>query len=76
MRAKPLEAALRLCRRFRPFRPYTIELMTGDRFVVRHPEALRYRGGLAVFVEPDGLRRYFDAESVCQVFEAEVPSGR
>ena len=76
MRPDTFEFALYLCRLHRPFRPYTVELMTGDRFAVRHPEALRFRRKFAIFVEPDGLRRFFDAESVCQVIEAEVPPQR
>jgi hypothetical protein len=73
MRSGTFDFALHLCRRSRPFRPYTVELMTGERFIVRHPEALRFRRQFAILVEPDGLRRFFDAESVCQVIEAEVP---
>ena len=62
------------CRRRRPFRPFTVELVTGERMTVRHPEALRLRKDLAAFVEPDGFRRYFDAASVCQVFAEAVPA--
>jgi hypothetical protein len=51
----------------RPFRPFVVELVSGDRFRVRHPEALVLRGTLAVYNAPNQAIRLFDSESVCQL---------
>ena len=34
----------------RPFQPFTVPLVNGDRFQVDHPEALVIRDGIAVFM--------------------------
>jgi len=49
-----------------PFRSFTVELVSGDRIQVDHPEALILRGGEAVFVSSDGVPTLFDHESVSQ----------
>jgi hypothetical protein len=72
MRTDPFERALRVICRRRPFQPYTVEFMTGELLVIKHPEALAVRRRLATLTEPDGLRRYFDAHSVSQLFAGEV----
>ena len=59
--------ALRLFSRRRPFLPYVVELNTGFRLVVLHPEALMLRRELAVFVRRDYFTRLFDAASVTQL---------
>jgi hypothetical protein len=63
------EGALRAFRRRTPFRPFTVELVSGDRFQVDHPEALVPRGGAAVFFAADGELKLRDRESVSQVLE-------
>lgn len=50
-----------------PFQPFAIELNSGDRFEVLHPEAVAFGGGTAVFVSPGGVPRLFDHESVTQL---------
>ena len=52
-----------------PFRPFVVELVSGDRFQVDHPEALATRGGTAVFFSPEGDIRLFDHEGVSQLVE-------
>jgi hypothetical protein len=56
--------------RRRPFRPFAVELASGDRFTVDYPEALALRGGVAVFIDPDGRYTLFDATGVTQLSEA------
>jgi len=48
-------------------------MMSGDLIEVRHPEAVRFSGDLAGYIDTDGRTRVFDAGSVCQVLE--IPSG-
>jgi hypothetical protein len=61
------ERTLRSFHRRKPFRSFTVEMVSGDRFEVDHPEALVLRGGVAVFVAGDGTPVIFDHESVSQV---------
>lgn len=49
------------------FLPFQVELLSGESFVVDHPEALVYRGGMAVYVAPDGFPHLFDHESVSRL---------
>jgi hypothetical protein len=52
----------------RPFQPFEIELVIGERIQIDHPEALAHRGGeVAVFVRRDGRLVFLDHESVCSV---------
>ena len=50
-----------------PFRPFTVEIVGGQRFQIDHPAALAYRGGAAVFFSPGGVPIFFDHESVATV---------
>jgi hypothetical protein len=44
-----------------------VELVSGDRIVVDHPEALVVRGGVGVFVSAAGAPAISDHEGVSQV---------
>jgi hypothetical protein len=50
----------------RPFRPFTVALVNGDRFEVDHPKALVFRDGVAVYVAAGGVPVTFDHEGVSQ----------
>lgn len=67
---KSLQAFIRR----RPFRPFEVELVSGDRFTVKHPEALAHSGAVAVNIDPDADIRIFDSRSVSQL--ADVPRRR
>jgi len=51
-----------------PFNPYIVELVSGDRVKVDHPEALVIRAGVGVFVSASGAPTIFDHEGVSQIF--------
>jgi hypothetical protein len=70
MTGENFEKSLRALVRRVPFQPFTVELVSGDRFEVDHPEALVYRGGLAVYVTPEGVPTLFDHEAVSQLIGA------
>ena len=55
-----------------PFRPYAVELVSGRRFQVEHPEALELRDGVAVFIAAGGVPTLFDHEGVCQIVGEEL----
>lgn len=67
MTPKGFSTSLRAFVRQKPFRPFMVELVSGDRFAVDHPEALVFRGGIAVFVSAKGVPTLFDHESVAQL---------
>ncbi|MEX2119704.1 MAG: hypothetical protein WD847_08925 [Pirellulales bacterium] len=67
MTADHFDCTLRAFQRRTPFRPFTVELVSGYRFQVDHPEALVLRDGVAVFVARGGIPTLFDHEGVSQV---------
>ncbi len=66
MAPENFQNALSALRQRQPFRPFTVELVSGDRFEVDFPDALVFREGVAVFVGPGGVPVLFDHESVSQ----------
>lgn len=61
------DQTLRAFQRRAPFKVFTVELVSGYRFQVNHPEALVLRDGVAVFVARGGVPVLFDHEGVRQV---------
>jgi hypothetical protein len=57
-----------------PFRPFLVELNTGERFEVDFPLALSVRNGLATFRKPGGTLVLFDHTTVNQIIDE--PAGR
>ena len=51
----------------RPFRPFTIVTMSGNRYEVDHPTALAVREGMALFAGPGRIPIFFDNEGVSEV---------
>lgn len=60
--------------RRRPFKPFTVELHSGDRFEIDHPEATVLRDGVAIFVAPGFVPIYFDHDSVVQIIDSPASS--
>lgn len=60
------DRTLRAFQRQKPFRPFTVELVSGDRIEVDHPEAMVLRAGIAVFIDAAGAPTIFDHEGVSQ----------
>ena len=61
------QTTIRAFQRRSPFKPYVVELVSGDRVQVDHPEALVIRGGVGVFVNAAGEPAIFDHEGVSQI---------
>ena len=70
MVAKTFAEALRAFSRRQPFKPFVVELVSGERIRVEHPEALAFRAGAAVYISPRGKFALFDHEGVAEVLEA------
>ena len=67
MEPESFERGLRACTRRSPFVAFSVELTSGGSFTVDHPEALVLRGGLAVYVAPDGTPTLFDHAGVTRL---------
>ena len=67
MTRENFERSLAAFWRRKPFRPFVVELVSGDRIKVDHPEALVLRGGVSVYVSADGTPALFDHEGVSQL---------
>ena len=70
MQSHVFDESLRTLARRAPFQPFTVELTSGARFQVSHPEALAFSAGVAVFISPEGKLSLFDHESVSQLIGA------
>jgi hypothetical protein len=75
MKSQAFDRTLRAFQHRSPFRPFTVELVSGHRFQVDHPEALVFRGGVAVFIAGDGTPTIFDHEGVCELVGEELGDG-
>ena len=51
----------------KPFRPFTLVMVSGDRLEVDHGGALGVRDGVALYVGSGGVPMAFDHEGVSQV---------
>ena len=67
MTAEHFQTTIRAFQKRSPFQAYLVELVSGDRVEVDHPEALVMRGGVAVIVSADGAPSILDHEGVNQV---------
>ena len=74
MTAEHFQTTIQAFQKRAPFHPYLVELVSGDRVRVDHPEALVIRGGVAVFLTPQGAPVIFDNEGVCQVIATPADS--
>lgn len=70
MLAENFWQSLTTLRRREPFEPFEVQLVTGDRIRVEHPEALAVGGyGLAVYIGPQSETYRFDHNSVAWFIE-------
>jgi hypothetical protein len=67
MVAQHFEHVLRTFQKRQPFKSFSVELMSGTRIEVDHPEALVLRGGVAVYIDSAGVPVLFDHHSVGRV---------
>lgn len=51
----------------KPFQPFTVVMVDGDRFEIDFPNALVVRDGMAVYISAGGAPILFDYEGVSQV---------
>jgi hypothetical protein len=70
MTTEHFEKIVRAFQKRAPFRSFMVELVSGTRIDVDHPEALVFRGGVAVYLSATGVPTLFDHESAAQVTDA------
>ena len=70
MTAEHFEASMDLLTSRIPFKPFTVELITGGCLEIDHPRTLVSRDGKGVFVAPGGILVFVDHESVHQIVDA------
>ena len=51
----------------RPFKPFTVALVDGDRYEVDRPNILAVGEGIAILISPGAVPVFFDHEGVSQV---------
>ncbi len=69
MTMENFQKVLRAMIRRQPFKPFTVELNTGNRIEIDHPEATVMREGAAIFIGPGFVPVYFDHNSVTQIID-------
>jgi hypothetical protein len=67
MELPAFEQSMRAFTRRTPFEPFVVELMSGSRMQVNHPEAVAFNRGVAVYIAPDGTPSLFDHDSVTRL---------
>jgi hypothetical protein len=67
MTSQNFDKTLRAYQKQKPFRSYQIRFVSGEQIDVDHPEALVFRSGVAVSVDPTGAPTIFDHESVSEI---------
>lgn len=72
MVAESFERVLKAFSKRKPFRPFVVELVSGDKLVIEHPEALVFRDSVAVFFCKQKEITIFDHEGVAQLTDKGV----
>lgn len=67
MRADAFEETLKTLKNKKPFSPFTVVLVSGDRFEVDFPDALSYRGGVGSYIGPKMTPWVFDHQGVSHI---------
>jgi hypothetical protein len=70
MTPEEFEQRLRTLVRRRPFQPFAVRLLTGERIEVDVPEAVAFGGGRAGYLSPVGEAFLFDCGDVQEIIES------
>ncbi len=74
MERESFERSLNAFARRVPFKPFRVELTSGTTIRIEHPEALVVRGGVAVYVAPDGPISLLDPQGAVRLSDVESSS--
>ena len=67
MNRETFDNTLQLLTQRRPFRPFTVAMVNGDRLAVDFANAIAFRDGAALYIAPGRVPVWFDHEGVSQV---------
>jgi len=67
MNRRSFETTLRTLVKAASFRPFVVELVSGSRIRVEHPETIVLNPGVAVHIARNGTPSIFDAQAVAQL---------
>jgi hypothetical protein len=67
MKEEILERSLKAFSQRRPFKPFLVELVSGTRLTINHPEALVHRGRAAMFIDHEGNFTLLDNDGVAHL---------
>jgi hypothetical protein len=70
MTAEHFQETLEALMSRQPFKPFIVELNTGQRYEIDHPRATAFTEGAAVFLAPGGVPVFLDHESVTQIINS------
>jgi hypothetical protein len=74
MTREQFQLTLRSFYKRRPFQPFTLELVSGGRVEVNHPEALTQQHALLVHRSAKGLYSVFPSASVTRFIDGTSPA--
>jgi hypothetical protein len=74
MTRENFDRAFEARQRRRPWKPFTLELVTGSRIEVNHPESLSWHGELLMCKSSSGLQTVFECTSVVQLIGGTGPT--
>jgi hypothetical protein len=69
MTRENFQNSLQAFARRRPFVPFVVELLSGEQFIVEHPEALAMRAGVAIYINTEGKYSLFDHSAVSRLMD-------
>jgi hypothetical protein len=61
------DQTMRALKNRKPFHPFTVVTVNGNRYEVDHADALAVRDGLALFAAPGNIPVIFDFEGVSEI---------
>jgi hypothetical protein len=70
MKRRQFHHVLRILLRRKPFKPFAIELTSGTRIEVRHPEALSVGEEAILVKSAAGIQQVFDHSTVAQFIDS------
>jgi hypothetical protein len=72
MTMEQFDVSYRACSRRRPFQPFLIEFMSGQQFLISHPEAIDVKLHVYVMRGPKGGHVIFAAEGVARLLDSSM----
>lgn len=76
MDSESFEVTLKTMSKRMPFQPFAVELTSGSRISIEHPEAMIIIDGTAVYMSPKKELSIFDSDGVTRIVSDLKPSSQ